>query len=391
MENDRIPAGGLDIWGKVKDKTKRGTIFADKKLKDRIVQGWHPTRRKENDDLMKAGDIAKLGEGENVCALLIGRRGQGKTALMTGLVKTMIKKYVDEKFAARVYSNYKIRFLRRDARGRAVDYYSATLVDEIGSFPPWLQRGYMVLDEIQSFAASRRSLSRSNITMSLFLTQMRHRDIETLWTTQFPQVLDYQALLQVDMFVRCHTIERHPPNRQGKRFPKVMQLELYDYWGLWTGRDYRKRWPPQREDMDDVRIVQLPLSLAGTYDTREIIASTYYDSTTRAQIIDEENYRQGEAEWDAAVAASAQTAQAHYETEGRQRYTREALLSVIPKGGPPLRFDRLRTAVQQLDPTVRDDQDIAAVLLDLAPPGEIEITSYPDRRGRQVFEVSRPA
>ena len=209
---------------------------------------------KNKDQSFIPGLDAHMGQGGNQCVLLMGRRGHGKTALLTAILHLMLAKYEKQYYAGRLFANYQVSFFRKDASGKPIDYYSPYIAEEMATFPPWLEKGIVAIDEFQNMGASRRSMSKVNVNLSSFLTQVRHRQIECLFTTQFPQVLDYQALLQVDKFVRVSTLMSYPPNKQGKRFPRVMELEIYDYWGQDTGRDYRKlcevgwkKWTPKSE------------------------------------------------------------------------------------------------------------------------------------------------
>ena len=264
---------------------------------DKIIDNAQALMNGKSNDGKPGGFVnaidARFGQGRNMIILLIGRRGEGKTAFQTTMVDIMMKKYEASGFPGRIFSNYLIRFLRKSARGYPIDYYNPFLIDQVSDFPSWLKDGFMVLDEVHSFASGRRALSRSNMDFSLFLTQIRHRNIECMWTTQFPQVLDPQALLQVDLFVRVNTIRRYPPNGRGDAFPRIMKLSIFDYWGVYTGKDYRKPWPPQPKDVDATRYVLIPQWMAGQYDTSEIITSSYWSDAKRDQIVLQEQQRMG--------------------------------------------------------------------------------------------------
>ena len=241
----------------------------------------------ETEEILSGVD-ARIGAGANMLAMFIGVRGEGKTALMNALMKRQQEVYIKRRFPGRLFANYEVKFFRRAADGRMIDYWSPWLLDEIAMFPPYLSRGLMGIDEVQGGALGRRSMAGANVNLSFFLTQIRHRDIEALFTTQFPQLIDYQVLIQTNLFIRVRTLARH---RSG--FPARIRCQIFDYWGTFTGKDHRKRWPPQPEDVDAVRDFYLAPWLAGSYDTKEIITSQYWNQSVRERVIQSEHARHG--------------------------------------------------------------------------------------------------
>ena len=376
---------GADILGY--DAIRNGDLFGAKRLEA-------PAKQKKSFELLPA-DMVQLGMGNNLCILLIGRRGHGKTAIQTAITHTMLKKYQRAKFPGRLYSNYRMKFFRKDADGRPYDLYSPMLVDLISDFPPWLQKGFMALDEVQAFASARRSMSKSNLSLSLFLTQMRHRDIETCWTTQFPQVIDSQALLQVDLFVRVNTVARWPANRSGNSFPKVMDLTIFDYWGQFTGKDFRKTWPPQPEDADARRRVFMPLWYANQYNTKEIITSTYMDKETREAIMRDEGQLDADDSQAFMDAMKEPMRDAGEQREEQQHSTsgEDLLAAYIQKGNGYNRTQRFRLD-QRLDRArevskgaIQSIADLAIFLTQLDPRWDVTLDS---RTGLTYAQWSAP-
>ena len=376
---------GADIVGL--QAIRGGDLFGTKLLAS-------PPQEKNHVEILPA-DMVHMGAGNNLCILLIGRRGHGKTAIQTAITHTMLKKYQNKKFPGRLYANYRMKFFRKDAQGRPYDLYSPILVDLISDFPPWLEKGFMALDEVQSFASARRSMSKSNLSLSLFLTQMRHRDIETCWTTQFPQVIDSQALLQVDLFVRVSTVSRWPANRAGNAFPKLMDLTIFDYWGQFTGKDYRKTWPPQPEDADARRQVYLPHWYASQYNTKEIITSTYMDKDVREAIMREE----GQLDADDSLAFMDSMSKpmrdaSEQKEEEKQTSTGEDLLAdFIQRGNGYPRTQRFRLD-QRLDRAravskgaIQSIEDLAMFLTQLDPRWDVTLDS---RTGLTYAQWSAP-
>lgn len=204
--------------------------------------------------------------------LFMGRRGQGKTKSMVMTALMMKRRYAQKRMPFSIFSNFWVE---------GADRVSPNLIDELMQFPAWARDGLVLIDEASSAFPGRRSLSSVNVEFSQFLTQIRKRNLEVCFTTQFPQVLDYQVLLQVDLFIRCENLGLD------------VGLGIYDWWGQWTGRDYRKRWPPEVDTQDwNRRYVNAHL-VHGLYRTGEVVAPVW--SKSRQDIINQQYEREGEA------------------------------------------------------------------------------------------------
>ena len=122
--------------------------------------------------------------------IFVGRRGQGKTLLMTvegGAIRAMNEKHGA---AVKIISNYSTAFSH---------YHSQYLIDNLVTFPEYAQDALLLIDEIQTAALSRRSMSKEAVNLSGFMTMIRKRRVEVMFTTQFPQTLDQQLLMQIDL------------------------------------------------------------------------------------------------------------------------------------------------------------------------------------------------
>lgn len=181
-------------------------------------------------------DIHNSRRFRPICVLWIGRRGEGKSLCMSATADIQRKRYIQHEVPHQIFSNYWLDF---------ADRVSPYLVDDLVQFPEWGRNAFICLDEIGATFPSRRSMAGVNVNFSNFLTQIRKRNCEVHFTTQFPQVLDGQLLMQVDLFIRCRAVERD-------HFGRVLavELECHDYWGQWTGNDSRKPWPPRPEFAD---------------------------------------------------------------------------------------------------------------------------------------------
>lgn len=203
--------------------------------------------------------------------LLLGRRDAGKTLTMTALAQFQKERYGFFHSPFKIASNY---WLSSDLG----DYYSAWIIDRIMDYPTWAKDMLCCIDEIQTAASSRRAMAKSNVLLGMFLTMIRKRRIEIVFTTQFPQVLDAQLLLQVDYFVEC---EKSPDAHS-------VRLYIHDYWGQFTGKFYRKPWPPMRYMADEVRTLYGTNAVFGKYRSGQAIASLYLNEEQRRRMVDAE-------------------------------------------------------------------------------------------------------
>ena len=289
---------------------------------------WSPTihRRQEQEEIIPGLD-ARFGSARDMVIMFIGPRGTGKSALMTAALARQLRAYVEKGYAGHLFSNYPVSFFRE-----GIDRFSPYLMEEIAMFPKNMRNGIMAVDEIHNDMSNRRAMSTRNVVNSFFLTQIRHRHIECVFTTQFPQVLDPHALLQTNLFIRVKLVSRYPSG-----FPKKLLLSIIDYWGIFTGKDHRKIWPPQPQDVDAVRPLYLQEWLAGTYDTDYIISNSYMGKDQRDRLIVEEGERAGlDREWLEEMKPPVMEAQAIRTAmiaDGQGAMTLESLVEDLPKDG----------------------------------------------------------
>jgi hypothetical protein len=350
---------------------------------------WGATER--NVEITSADDAHFGGFAGNTAIMLMGRRGNGKTLLEDALADQTIRSYETRGYPGRVFTNLNMSFLRmvaddgtvltsKEARdsgvhAKSLDIYSPYLIEDVQEFPDWFRNGYVVGDEVQTMASGRRSMSKANVNLSQFLTQMRHRDIDAIFTTQFPQVIDYQLLLQVDLFVKVHIVRRRP---YPPYFPWILEIEIWDWWGQLTGKDWRKTWPPTREDIDGRRRIIIPERLMGTYSTKQIIASVYWDKSVRERVnIDEELALGGHAEWmqdtvedereqvrDEQIATAAEQAQDAYQEDPSVRFA-DGIETWAGRMGKSVNVNAVLVTAQIIDPSIRDAFALAEVFKSL--------------------------
>ncbi len=255
-----------------------------------------------------------------VVTLFMGRRGHGKSAVMVARLEDKLRKYKKFNYGGHLFSNMGLTFARRNAEGKPIDYAHPQIMRTVQTYPQWFSKGDLAVDEIHNYAASRRSMSGSNINLSMFATQLRHRDIAGMFTTQFPQVLDYQLLLQVDLFIDVTILRRWPSKRPDlPGSPHAVKLAIHDYWGQWTGNNWRKPWPPRANDADVHRFMRIPQRIGDMYDTKQIQSSSYWDAWVSSRLEQEESDRMGRGfssddEWKGVLDGAidqAQTEVAH--------------------------------------------------------------------------------
>lgn len=228
------------------------------------VSPFVPHTESASEGLLIPGEVRGQRNFEPLVVMLYGRRGAGKTATMTALGAWFQQHYLKSGTLVHIAANYKVDFAR---------YCSPYLIDELGDFPEWGQRLVVLIDEISAYTASERSTSRATLDIGVFLTQVRKRDVEIIFCTQFPQEISRRVLRQVDIFIE---VEQSSDNKDSHLF-------CHDYWGQWTGGWSRKPWPPTKEEADWEMDVYGVDAIWNRYDTKEVIAPVWSDQ--REQII----------------------------------------------------------------------------------------------------------
>lgn len=228
--------------------------------------------------VLSALDIPARRRKQPLVVLFFGRRGQGKTLAMSALASMLQQRSRKAGSTMAVVSNYHLDFAARE------DPY---LLDELIEFPPWAYNLLVNIDEVATAFGSRRSMANINVLFSSFLTQIRKRNIEVMFTTQFPQVVDQQVLMQVDLFVRCEAVN-------GARSVRML---IHDWWGQYTGDMSRKPWPPVYGTEDAQVMAHRTDLVFGSYSTSEVIANV--NSKRRHELI--------EQQWDVAAAGDEGT------------------------------------------------------------------------------------
>lgn len=248
------------------DKTALHARFGPQ-LEAGMLLPYTPNAQKREAKALSSFPVKRKKESRVI--MFLGRRGGGKSLLMTGIASSAQKVNKRLKNGYQIWSNYYMDF---------ADYTTQYLIDEMIE-QPWLCKKKLVLiDEIASAFPGRYWQSVDLRSFNNWLHQIRKLHSDVLMATQFPQIVDKQILLQVDLFVRCHII----------RGGKAVRVEVYDYWGQFTGNDKSKSWPPEPGTQDYEKTFLATDRMFNHYDTEEIIGALWADN--RGAVIDQSGH-----------------------------------------------------------------------------------------------------
>ena len=200
----------------------------------------------------------------------MGRRGAGKTLAMTYLAKYMQEVYRLKRSNRRIFSTYWLSF---------ADECGPRMIDAIYANPFEYKASIVLIDEIADFVPSKRAMGGFALDFESWTRKIRKLGVEILMATQFPQDITRAVLRQCDLFVRCRALI------EGRH----VDLEIYDWWGNYTGNQRAKPWPPEPDTHDWEKTLLFTSQVFGSYDTDEMVAnrwSEYYEEQL-AQIWDE--------------------------------------------------------------------------------------------------------
>lgn len=247
-----------------------------------------------------------------IMVLMFGRRGSGKTLALTTTMRFQHRRNQRAKYPCSITTNYHVEF---------AEHQDAHILDELLEFPNWAHNLYLGIDEIGSCFPGRRSLASINLLFSQFIGQIRKLATEIGATTRFPQVLDQQHIMEIDLFLRTEqfffTTETGQPVKDALGHPRQgIDIDIWDYWGQWTGDMRRKYWPPYLEPVDGEKRFINTQYMWPLYQTEEVIAPMW--SKARENII--------ERTWDSAKGQP----EGSQPTEDLEPKTLEAHLALIP-------------------------------------------------------------
>ncbi len=197
--------------------------------------------------------------------ILSGRRGRGKTAALTFIGAFMDAHYKSKGLDIKIAANYNTEVA---TEGLANPF----IIDEINQFPPWANDMLILIDEAAAYFPRRRALARIHLDFSTFLQQIRKRDIELIFTTQFPAMLDDQMLVNIDLYAIASMWPR-----SGWNAGRYVDLYVWDWHGQFTGHFVPATIPPKGKPFLHKRLLNVN-RIFGKYNTKEVIGAVWNDS-----------------------------------------------------------------------------------------------------------------
>ncbi len=158
----------------------------------------------------------------------VGIRGSGKSV---GAARTIV---LDGLLKGRpVWSNMLIEVQLLTDDGRVA--LRTRDLDELamGNLDTKYRNGIVYLDEVNiNYAESRRSMSKANLSFSRILQQIRHRQLDVIWSAQSEMHCDERLRWQTDIFVQCSDVSIKNPKVGIGEYSRWI---LYDLSGIIKG------------------------------------------------------------------------------------------------------------------------------------------------------------
>jgi len=280
-----------------------------------------------------------------ITVMLAGRRGRGKTAALTFLGMMFREAYDLHNVDAKVAANY-----NTDVAHPGI-YCNPYLIDDIMGFPDWADRLLVLVDEVAAMFPRRRSTARINVDFSTFMQQIRKRDVEVVFTTQFPGMLDDQLLINIDLYCMVNMWPRH-----GWNAGKYVTVYVWDWHGQFTGKFARPRIPPDgpptwKRTFTNVNRV------FGHYNTKEIIGRLWATDQNRSDVA--EQYWEHDKAKEPTVAESI--------AQDRGEPPADLLEFLMSLKGKSFNLDRILPDAQKFDETILSRNDFAERIAHLGP------------------------
>lgn len=136
---------------------------------------------------------------------ILGRRGHGKTTLLTIIGEDDCNK------GKKIITNYEVSFP-----------HTEMAFEDIVLLPDSLQDCTLLLDELQVGASARTALKKDNQNINKFITQLRKRNIVLYYTTQIFKLVDKDIREQTDYII---TTQRTDIENEFK----VIVLDRHDF------------------------------------------------------------------------------------------------------------------------------------------------------------------
>ncbi|KKM03792.1 hypothetical protein LCGC14_1770870 [marine sediment metagenome] len=232
-----------------------------------------------------AGDFRTPGQFRPIVTIRWGRRGKGKTLSMTAAgyhfklgykARGLDRMTKEGTRLFRIFANYQVSY---------ADVSHPQIVERLIEFPKDARNLHVMLDEIAVYFHRRRWMRSENLDMEAFITQIRKRNVEVDMATQFPQRVDSDIQDQIDLFIDCDLEDDgcgHPDHRYC-----VMQ-RIHDWWGQWTGKTWRKPWPPNVWEYDRMMWFHNCDQFFQAYRDEAVHAALWLDDEVRDDMIRQE-------------------------------------------------------------------------------------------------------
>jgi hypothetical protein len=276
-----------------------------------------------------------------ITVMLAGRRGRGKTAALTFLGQIFRDAYELHNVDAKVAANYNTTVANLGPEHNPSQYCNPYIVDDMMGFPPWADRLLVLIDEAAALFPRRRSTARVNVDFSTFMQQIRKRDVEVAFTTQFPGMLDDQLLVNIDLYCTVNMWPRH-----GWNAGKYIDIMIWDWHGQFTGRFTKPRIPPDGPPTWRRRLHNAN-KIFGQYNTKEVIGPLWATDHQRESMA-RQHWAEGQIGEPGMVVIDPPDEVA--------TNLAEFILTLQERS---FNIDRILTDAQAFDPKIRNVKDLA--------------------------------
>lgn len=339
-KSTKLEFGGGPLTISPRDKIKTPLTFTDRGTPEALIE--------------TPVDFPAAKHFMPMSILVMGRRGKGKSLTMHWWGGFQKKRY--QQFGLACTSSCPPHCTRhyRVAANFWTDYadiINPNLVEDLATFPAWGYKIFALIDEIGAQASNRMSMNRGNIDIGNFLTQIRKRDCECMFTTQNPQWTEKMVVYQVDLFFEADL----------DRTRDLITVYVWDWWGHWTGRRYRKYWPPEISQSDWELTILNASAHFQTYDTKMVVPPRW--AKNKEQIIMQEF---GEGWQDQLNVGYETVSEAPAAGVRAVPTTLAEIIKYAEQYSMPVdgivRLDSLRATAKKMDPEVSTDDRFAAKL-----------------------------
>ena len=264
-------------------------------IRSRIPVRVYPDSGDNERFTITADNLVGFGKFEPITVMLAGRRGHGKTSVMTAIGQLFSWAYAQHGVKVNIAANYNTDIA-------TPGFASPDILYDIMEYPEWADDMLVLIDEVATAFPRRRSTARINLDFSTFMQQIRKRNTELIFTTQFPGMLDDQLLINIDLYCQVNMW----PKGGTAPFTNVT-IAIWDWHGQWNGKFSRPRIPPDGPPSNMITFYNVH-KIFGHYNTNEVIAPMWSRAAQRDKIARQSwTEEEREAETAAVVPQAAAT------------------------------------------------------------------------------------